>query len=142
MRLFWSFSNTVIWWRQLCCVFKRYIFLPILQAICATSAKQNFSVLFSIVFCLLCTSRNKGSDIRYIVLALERFMRHDNVALQIRNQNECRTVRFYREPIIINYKTGLEKTKMFFSTVVFIQSVVKVNTRSNEGLQCRVSRVW
>ena len=68
-------------------------------------------------------------------------MRHDNVALQIRNQNECRTVRFYKEPVIINYKTGLEKTKMFFSTVVFIQSVVKVNTRSNEGLQCRVSQV-
>ena len=119
MRHFWSFSNIAMTSIVLC--FRKNIF-PNLQAfIVQKSAK----LLFSLIFIVLTPRKPSGlktcsEGSECIVLALQRFMRHDSVALQNpQSKNKCRTIgslhRTNNAVIIINSKKLVwRKQRCFF----------------------------
>ena len=128
-------------WRQLCCVLGK-IFFPNLQAfIVQKSAK----LLFSLIFIVLTPENLLG--LKPVVKGQSLLYWHYNdlwgttaSPYKIRNQKtNAEPLVLYIEPIMQLSSSTLknwfgENKDVFLRSVVFIQSVVKVNTRSNEGL--------
>ena len=120
MRHFWSFSNSVMTSIVLC--FKNDIFSNFASFHCSKKCKITFQSDFH------CFDPRKPSGLKtcsegseFIVLALQRFMRHDSVALQNpQSKNKCRTIgslhRTNNAVIIINSKKLVwRKQRCFFT---------------------------